>query len=1005
MEAMSAFARNKNTGLENTHIMPEVQTIRYNAESGKGPKEDWLSTRKHSTVLGGVELPGLFHTSRFYLDAACFFSALAIEGIGLHALFSLGDVDLGGALGLAAVDIVGAWFAHRGIGALHLVRNKLVLCTDLPEQEALWASLAWWHKPLRALGYAGILATAVWKIISFVGLADQSAGMGLIVLIAISYAVVALLHIFCTGYFFAEAWTAFLFWRDRSSMLAAKPRENSPWHIKGYRRHAFHSPVELTPAKVEKHMLQLVKRNGAGGEYEILTWGILTDHEIQSLAEAQAGKAGTVEHQKAVIAIECLRHQLRDILGQDPVGKTEAIPAPAAAPATMHDPSDDELLPFDPAPPLVGSRNGNGASRTLGIIAAASLALSQGACLKAKKSAQAEFPLDIVVGSVSEAHLPEALVQAITPEKLFGGDSATRKPSPTIFRVDLEQQVSMPIKTTAPVGWVRGFWGKSAPLSEQVKALRDGVKSVALSEPFHRPADASDAANHRIAKFIADARKADADVIAVGGEKEVQFGTERVVGFADAAALSAEIARIQVATPGKRVTVLYGIGDGKKDDVPTPSASFRIAASDGWRDVLGRIAVDYCRITGKAAASTETASDGHSLTVKGTIAGQSVNIEILDSAAAGPFASLVADRADAGFSTRQITEQELALTRIGSGSAGVQVEFPVGKDAIAVVAHPSRTGAAISVAELRAAFTGRSGRVHAPAPGSEVALLFKQLVLGDSPFAAAVVRHTSERELISAVASEPSAIGFVSRRMLGSSTTPLRVAADGDSIALNPSPSTIARGYYPLVMPLYLYVPSHPAKADAAATARLDAARAFAVFASTHTAAHELLERDGFVSNRIAAAQPIEIDAVPQDKLPKFEAELRETYTRTIRGAEALSVAIRFEHNDATIDRENAAAIERLAAEIRQNPARREAEVLVVGFADSTGTPKASHDVSIKRAQKVADALALHGVHPAVVTGFGSLLPLRSNTTETGRAFNRRVEIWLRGPAATASTR
>jgi outer membrane protein OmpA-like peptidoglycan-associated protein len=44
----------------------------------------------------------------------------------------------------------------------------------------------------------------------------------------------------------------------------------------------------------------------------------------------------------------------------------------------------------------------------------------------------------------------------------------------------------------------------------------------------------------------------------------------------------------------------------------------------------------------------------------------------------------------------------------------------------------------------------------------------------------------------------------------------------------------------------------------------------------------------------------------------------------------------------------------------------------------------------------VQTALAQYGVLAEVAAGFGKLLPVDTNSTEEGRARNRRVEVWLK---------
>lgn len=74
--------------------------------------------------------------------------------------------------------------------------------------------------------------------------------------------------------------------------------------------------------------------------------------------------------------------------------------------------------------------------------------------------------------------------------------------------------------------------------------------------------------------------------------------------------------------------------------------------------------------------------------------------------------------------------------------------------------------------------------------------------------------------------------------------------------------------------------------------------------------------------------------------------------------------------------------------------------VRVIGHTDSTGSDAINNPLSLDRAQSVRDYLAAKGISPTRVetVGRGSHEPVADNGSETGRAQNRRVEIFLREP-------
>jgi len=72
-------------------------------------------------------------------------------------------------------------------------------------------------------------------------------------------------------------------------------------------------------------------------------------------------------------------------------------------------------------------------------------------------------------------------------------------------------------------------------------------------------------------------------------------------------------------------------------------------------------------------------------------------------------------------------------------------------------------------------------------------------------------------------------------------------------------------------------------------------------------------------------------------------------------------------------------------------------QVFACGHTDASGSAAHNLDLSIRRAQSVANFLIGHGVDTTriVVQGFGPDYPLEANDTEAGRASNRRTELVL----------
>lgn len=71
--------------------------------------------------------------------------------------------------------------------------------------------------------------------------------------------------------------------------------------------------------------------------------------------------------------------------------------------------------------------------------------------------------------------------------------------------------------------------------------------------------------------------------------------------------------------------------------------------------------------------------------------------------------------------------------------------------------------------------------------------------------------------------------------------------------------------------------------------------------------------------------------------------------------------------------------------------------ITVAGHADSTGPEEYNMKLSQQRALSVSNYLAAQGVEPGRLrsVGFGETRPIADNSTESGRAANRRVEITI----------
>ncbi|WDF55368.1 OmpA family protein [Mucilaginibacter sp. KACC 22063] len=84
--------------------------------------------------------------------------------------------------------------------------------------------------------------------------------------------------------------------------------------------------------------------------------------------------------------------------------------------------------------------------------------------------------------------------------------------------------------------------------------------------------------------------------------------------------------------------------------------------------------------------------------------------------------------------------------------------------------------------------------------------------------------------------------------------------------------------------------------------------------------------------------------------------------------------------------------LQNLAASLQKNP---ETNIMIIGHTDNTGSDSYNMDLSVRRAEAVKSYITNSGVSAARLstTGKGESEPIGDNTTASGRAQNRRVEI------------
>lgn len=109
--------------------------------------------------------------------------------------------------------------------------------------------------------------------------------------------------------------------------------------------------------------------------------------------------------------------------------------------------------------------------------------------------------------------------------------------------------------------------------------------------------------------------------------------------------------------------------------------------------------------------------------------------------------------------------------------------------------------------------------------------------------------------------------------------------------------------------------------------------------------------------------------------------------------------SVSFSTGSASIDPRLHPTLDKIANTLAEYPAT---TITVIGHTDSMGDAQANTELSGRRAAAVADYLAQRGVQRSRMTveRRGETEPIADNTSEVGRAQNRRVEMIIRPPAS-----
>ena len=139
-------------------------------------------------------------------------------------------------------------------------------------------------------------------------------------------------------------------------------------------------------------------------------------------------------------------------------------------------------------------------------------------------------------------------------------------------------------------------------------------------------------------------------------------------------------------------------------------------------------------------------------------------------------------------------------------------------------------------------------------------------------------------------------------------------------------------------------------------------------------------------ARKFEQVQQVEVETVqpnPTASEPMYQQE----HIRLV-----LNDTVLFDKNSSAVSPGGAAKLNEIAMLLKEQPGER---VVIRGYASSDGEDAYNQALSERRATNVANHLVGQGLNPQRITavGMGESNPIADNSTEAGRAQNRRVEI------------
>ena len=403
-----------------------------------------------------------------------------------------------------------------------------------------------------------------------------------------------------------------------------------------------------------------------------------------------------------------------------------------------------------------------------------------------------------------------------------------------------------------------------------------------------------------------------------------------------------------------------------------------------------------------------------------TISGIETNVKFIDnlgfgdlinsfrvrsSVSSDAFSNLLGKSAEIGISSRRIkVEEARALRDNGSGSmVNPANEHILANDSIVVVTSPLNPVKTLTTEQLASIYNGtisnwsEVGGNDAPISaihlqsGSGTRSVFEAQVLDGKPGQPVnVVAASGNIDVSRLIDANENAVGYLSLAFQRNTQGITLINECG--IAMEPDEFSAKTGEYMLQRPLYFYTRDDTTTDDV---------KEFLSWAKSG-AADATIAKSGFIDLGVAyyeqgpnSARAI---SIANADLGQYESTFATDMLEFMADHQRLSTTFRFNAGSNRLTPQSRDGLERFVNYLEDQP---ESEVLLVGFTDDQGPFDANLDLALNRAeQMIAEIQAASEERldhiTFATTGFGELAPVSCNTAESGRAINRRIEVWVK---------